>query len=67
MVQVVTATAAMHAQRAPFYEEQDMRDRAKARQEDERFQEALRLAWERGEFPGQVGPVLVLRSARGRA
>lgn len=56
-----TATARLHEKRADFYFAQDFRDATAIREQDRKFQAALRLAFERGEFPGQGAPMLVLR------
>jgi hypothetical protein len=56
-----TATARMHEKRENFYHEQDHRDAAAIRAQDWKFRQALVAAFERGEFPGQPVPVLVLR------
>ena len=56
-----TATARMHEKREAYYHEQDTRDAAAVRAQDAAFQKRLRRAFEKGEFPGQSGPVLVLR------
>jgi hypothetical protein len=55
-----TATARLHEKREGAYHEQDHRDAMAIREQDRKFQGALRAAFERGEFPGQSAPVLVL-------
>ena len=56
-----TATARMHEKRTDFYVKQDTAAELRVREQDAAFQDRLRLAYERGEFPGQTGPILVLR------
>lgn len=56
-----TATARLHEKREAYYHEQDHRDAAAIREQDRKFQDHMRSCAERGLFPGQTSPVLVLR------
>lgn len=44
-----------------YFTKTDTAERARLEAQDKRFVDRLRQAFENGEFPGQVTPVLVLR------